>query len=56
MGIVTYPFRYFAVSQHLQAQLKLTIEQTLHQARIPGAAIAIYINSQSFLETTNSTR
>lgn len=39
------------MSQHLQAQLKLTIEQTLHQARIPGAAIAIYINSQSFLET-----
>jgi D-alanyl-D-alanine carboxypeptidase len=40
------------VSQNLQQQLRLSVEQTLHQAHIPGAVIALHINGQSFLETS----
>ncbi|MBD2778304.1 serine hydrolase [Iningainema tapete] len=40
------------MSQSPQEQIKLTVEQALNKNQIPGAAIAIYINSQSFLETS----
>jgi D-alanyl-D-alanine carboxypeptidase len=39
------------VEQDLRAQLKSIVEQSLTEYQIPGAAIAIYINGQTFLET-----
>jgi D-alanyl-D-alanine carboxypeptidase len=40
------------VGQNLQEQLKLIVEQTLHQSQVPGAALAAYINGQPCLETS----
>jgi D-alanyl-D-alanine carboxypeptidase len=38
------------VSDNIQKQIKLTIENFLIESQIPGATVAIYINSQPFLE------
>lgn len=38
------------INQDLQAQLKLVIEEFINTSQIPGSAVAIYINNQTFLE------
>ncbi len=38
------------MNQYLQEQLKLKVEDTLRESQITGAAIALYINGQPFLE------
>lgn len=40
------------MNQNLQEQLKLIVEHTLHESQTPGAAIAVHINGQAFLETS----
>ncbi len=43
--------RFDLDKQGLLEQLKLSIEHTLCKFQAPGAAVAIYINGQPFLET-----
>lgn len=40
------------MNQDLQEQLKLVVESSLYESETPGAAIAVYINGQPFLETS----
>ncbi|HLO84836.1 MAG TPA: serine hydrolase domain-containing protein [Nostocaceae cyanobacterium] len=38
------------MSEYLKEQLKLAVENFLSKSQIPGAAVAVYVNSQAFLE------